>query len=414
MTDEDLERSQRLFQWLAENEPPQHFDPTQAGKTARQSLRMPSVPLPIYQRKRFYQRHGVRQVSKWLGVCAFGVFWFALLSWFVFRLVGLAPRVVNRSPEATPQILPAPPIFVPQDTVQRWLEQPLKTPAVLAPAIPQQDSPLTVGEIFSRLESIWVTPQALSLEDLAAQYGLLPCTLITANDPSAILTREGEWRILPADGIELELNTPLTLGELAAKTGVDADAIRLHDANPRLWGASSETILEGRVFVPTQDFTNCLPWTRPPWLVNDAAAWQALLGCAFENPYRGYPTNAPMQNFKLVKNFDPVGHYGVDLIAPENSPVYAAGVGVVRWAGWHADGYGYTVVIDHGGSHTLYAHLKTFIVQCGQPVAAQQLIASVGSSGNADGNHLHFELRNGGFMPVDPNYVVSLGFPHDP
>jgi murein DD-endopeptidase MepM/ murein hydrolase activator NlpD len=80
---------------------------------------------------------------------------------------------------------------------------------------------------------------------------------------------------------------------------------------------------------------------------------------------------------------------------------------VIR-AGW-AGGYGWMVMIDHGRDVlSLYAHLSEIRVEVGQRVDGQQLIGLSGSSGNARGAHLHFEVWRRGW-PEDP--IPLLGGP---
>ena len=71
-------------------------------------------------------------------------------------------------------------------------------------------------------------------------------------------------------------------------------------------------------------------------------------------------------------------------------------------------GYGLHVVIDHGsGLSSLYGHLDTVLVENGEEVAAGQVIGTVGSSGNATGPHLHFEIRRDG-IAEDPRLDLVL------
>jgi murein DD-endopeptidase MepM/ murein hydrolase activator NlpD len=64
------------------------------------------------------------------------------------------------------------------------------------------------------------------------------------------------------------------------------------------------------------------------------------------------------------------------------------------------------ILIDHGnGFQTLYAHLNSLFVRCGQSVLKGSTIAGAGTTGNSTGPHIHFEIRYlGGF--VNPlNYL---------
>lgn len=94
-------------------------------------------------------------------------------------------------------------------------------------------------------------------------------------------------------------------------------------------------------------------------------------------------------------------HSGLDIGAPYGIPIRASASGSVIYSGWYS-GYGNTVILDHGdGYSTLYAHCSVLYVAKGQRVSQGHAIASVGSTGNSTGPHLHFEIRYRG-SPIDP------------
>ena len=99
-------------------------------------------------------------------------------------------------------------------------------------------------------------------------------------------------------------------------------------------------------------------------------------------------------------------HPGLDVGAPEGTPIRAPKGGVVLSAGPRG-GYGNAVEIDHGhGLVTLYGHAAEVLVSPGEFVQPGQEIATVGSSGRSTGPHLHFEVRVGG-QAVDPSRVLK-------
>ena len=104
----------------------------------------------------------------------------------------------------------------------------------------------------------------------------------------------------------------------------------------------------------------------------------------------------------------PGGHFhaGVDLAAPQGTPVRAAAGGLVLAVRWDPAGYGLYLVIDHGhGLTTLYGHLWQAAVVLGERVFRGYQIGQVGSTGNSTGPHLHFEVRTDGRL-VDPELFL--------
>jgi murein DD-endopeptidase MepM/ murein hydrolase activator NlpD len=94
-------------------------------------------------------------------------------------------------------------------------------------------------------------------------------------------------------------------------------------------------------------------------------------------------------------------HEGIDIGAGYGTPIRAAAVGRVVYAG-SMSGYGNLVAIDHGGGiSTAYGHQSSVAVGVGQVVSQGETVGYVGCTGHCFGPHLHFEVRVNG-SPVDP------------
>jgi len=101
-------------------------------------------------------------------------------------------------------------------------------------------------------------------------------------------------------------------------------------------------------------------------------------------------------------------HAGIDIAAPQGTPVRAAGGGTVEAAGMDRD-YGLFVLLRHPeGYETMYGHASRLLVAEGDLVQAGQVIALTGSSGRSTAPHLHFEIRREG-KSLDPLTMVREG-----
>jgi len=99
-------------------------------------------------------------------------------------------------------------------------------------------------------------------------------------------------------------------------------------------------------------------------------------------------------------------HSGIDIAAPPGTPIRVTAPGTVTSAGWMG-GYGITVRVSHKyGFETIYAHCLTVSVNVGDRVRKGQQVATVGQTGNATGNHLHYEIRLGG-VAINPYPYMS-------
>ena len=130
-------------------------------------------------------------------------------------------------------------------------------------------------------------------------------------------------------------------------------------------------------------------------------------------PVPGYGT--------VSQGYDATKHTGIDISAEQGIAVIAAADGTVSqvqtWDSSTTTGdqsYGNMVQITHADERTtLYAHLSKVLVSSGDSVSAGETIGYVGNTGNADGAHLHFEVRQSG-QTVDPRPFITGGNPEDP
>ena len=100
-------------------------------------------------------------------------------------------------------------------------------------------------------------------------------------------------------------------------------------------------------------------------------------------------------------------HNGVDIGGQEGDPIGAFAAGTVDYIGENDD-HGLYLQLDHGnGIKSFYAHCSKLCVSQGQPVAAGEKVAEVGSTGVATGPHLHLELKWNG-LHLNPAYYVEF------
>ncbi len=245
---------------------------------------------------------------------------------------------------------------------------------------------------------------------IATSFKLQPETILWANyevlqdTPDSL--RPGQvLRIPPTDGIYYQWKENDTLESVAKELKTSVDDILNYPGNdidltnPEIKSGSWVMIPGGeREFVQ--------------WLVPTVA--RGASGTSSTNPSAcaggavgGGGFVWPANDHFLSGNDYWSGHLGLDISAGEGAPIYAADSGVVTMAqGGYNYGYGNVIQIDHGnGYSTLYAHLSALFVSGCQSVSAGQQIATSGATGNAQGAHLHFEVRlNGGF--ISPWYVL--------
>lgn len=149
--------------------------------------------------------------------------------------------------------------------------------------------------------------------------------------------------------------------------------------------------------------TYVLPTTKPS-TGSTTPSTQAPSSSGWVKPLSSYSITSPfgMRIHPIHKVWKM--HNGVDMSAPQGTPIYAAKSGKVTTTSYQAGGAGYYVSINHGdGFASIYMHMTHYIVSPGQYVSAGQVIGYVGSTGGSTGPHLHFGISyNGSYVnPMD-------------
>ncbi len=115
----------------------------------------------------------------------------------------------------------------------------------------------------------------------------------------------------------------------------------------------------------------------------------------------------PLSPVVLTARFGQYGlwasyHTGLDFNGNTGDSIHAIAGGVVTFVGYDGSYGNKTVITLADGTEIWYAHQTSQSVSVGQSVTADEIIGTVGATGNVTGSHLHVEVRPGGGDPVDP------------
>lgn len=282
----------------------------------------------------------------------------------------LAIPIAASSP---PAAAPEPPAAVAQPAASGGLAAPTAAEPVAQAVIIQPDqlakveTPQTAREKLAATNGLYIVQPLDAINQIAAKFNLPPYVLRRFNKLGNNSTlRPGQKLKIPAP-----LGTPYLVqpGEsfagLALRSGTNILSIM------SLNGMTIPLLMErSEIALPPA----CLP-----------------AGVTADPGSRGFgwPTTYSSRSGNGYSN----RHRGYDVTAPYNTPVYASKGGIVALAQWTEWGFGNTIVLDHAkGWQTLYAHLDSIAVSCGQTVAKGDLLGISGSTGNSTGPHLHFEI----------------------
>jgi len=114
-------------------------------------------------------------------------------------------------------------------------------------------------------------------------------------------------------------------------------------------------------------------------------------------------------NGYISRGFDPErGHFGIDIVVKDGTPVYASAGGFVVFSGY-TNNYGHIIILSHSDGYlSIYKHCSVILKKEREFVKQGELIAQSGNSGLATtGPHLHFEIWHNG-KPVDSETLLII------
>jgi murein DD-endopeptidase MepM/ murein hydrolase activator NlpD len=245
-----------------------------------------------------------------------------------------------------------------------------------------------------------------SISSIAKKFDLTPETILFANqkleDKPHNLRSDMILIIPPVDGIYYAWRADDTLDEVSKKFDAQKENIVNFTGN-NLDLTTLEIKPGTMIMIPggTRDLSN--------WASGDGGGHPSLGIYDCRSVKSPKPTDLiwPKNQHSISGNEYGPSHLGLDIQAIEGEPIYAAGSGIVMQAasGWNY-GYGNVIQIDHGNGYvTIYAHLSVINVRVCTTVNQGTLIGHAGSTGNAPGAHLHFEVRFGG-SNINPYEII--------
>lgn len=238
-------------------------------------------------------------------------------------------------------------------------------------------------------------------------------SLVTGHaNPDATLLLDGAPLTLSPDGafafgIAYDRTAPL---RLVARLGDGRGEVRDISPVPRIYQTQSITGLPQAYVTPPPDI---LARIRAEAAAVAEARKRDTPGTGFQSVFQ-WPVAGTISGVfgsRRILNGTPMApHMGVDIAAPEGTPIHAAADGVVSLVQAEYLG-GHVTLIDHGqGVSTVYLHQQEILVRAGEKVAQGQVIGRVGQTGRATGPNLHWGL-NWFQVRLDPSRSTASAEP---
>ncbi|MBT3321034.1 MAG: M23 family metallopeptidase [Anaerolineae bacterium] len=320
-----------------------------------------------------------------------------------------------------------------QKSVEENIENPEISPA-LAIELENEALPLNINtrgiprraELHTTIPSrprleitIYTVQEGDTVFGISEQFGLSPQTILWGNynvlldDPHRLKAGQ-DLNILPVNGTYYEWQDGDGLNGVSDFFGVEPNDIIDYPTNNLdaniIGDYAQPNIAPGTKLIVPGGERAFISWSAPIGVTRENPAIASVLGdgaCgAIEGGAVGYGSFVwPAANHYLSGyDWSPeTNHRGIDIAGQTGMALFAADAGVIVYAGWNDYGYGNMVMIDHGtGFQTLYAHMSTLNVVCGQSVGQGEVIGAFGNTGASSGAHLHFELMHSQYSKLNP------------
>jgi len=200
----------------------------------------------------------------------------------------------------------------------------------------------------------------------------------------------------------------VTVGEvlrIPSQNGISLPLAADFDAQCRTYGVSPEDVLAANSLTRAQLWTGMRLFF--PGVQHTGYARSLAVGVGVALPLRGWessPYGWRADPFTGLRSH----HSGVDIAAPEGSPIKSATDGLVIAAGSDSMLGNYVEVRAQLGYSYVYGHMSTILTRSGARVGTGSVLGLVGHTGYATGPHLHFEVRLNG-VPQNPrNYLPGI------
>lgn len=257
------------------------------------------------------------------------------------------------------------------------------------------------------------------MRSVFCKIGVVSIALLWTGCSTSQLPRQSSQRIyrdLNASGIYHQVKPGQTLWRIAKAYSVDVQTLAQvnHLSNANALEVNQKLYIPGA----TQEHevsSRCPCGPEPTKFPRNSPASSSAVQVVKEVFSHSHPRQVPLVHKdisviwpvqgEISRNFEQDGmrrHDGIDITAPQGTPIVAAADGKVLFSDWGPGGYGLLVIVRHEDDIvTIYAHNAQNLVAVDQHVRQGEPIATVGRSGRATGNHLHFEIRYR-TVPVSP------------